>query len=439
MITISKILEKCIHKRLYNFLNKHNVFYEKQYGFRTNHSCERAIQNLYGHLLSNKEEGIKSIAIFLDLSKAFDTLSHNLLLQKLELYGVRGLCNKWFESYITNRKLQVKCHTLSSNNYVISDKYSVTHGTAQGSCLGPLLFNVFCNDIYTSLKHCDLILFADDTTLYSSHRNSNYLNYIIQQDLDNLYTWFKANSLTLNIQKSAAMEFLPEYKEPTHSKITLKLEDSNLPVTNTTKFLGVIIETHLTWQEHIDNVIKKVSANKLLLGKSRNFLTTTAKRNIYYAHIHSHLLYANTIWSGHMKSKQRHTIESIQKYCVRAIMNKSKKHHTDPLFTELKIMKIKEIEHFEHSKLGYCIKKKLLPRPILNMFNAYGKKTHSYNTRNKDLPNIKRQKSDNYNKSFLCRSLHNYSTLMRNLQLSKSKKDFEFSYKKQLFPTNLKT
>ena len=146
-----------MYKRLYNFLDKNNIFYEKQYGFRKKHSCEWAIQNLYGHLLKNKEDGIKSVAIFLDLSKAFDTLSHKLLLKKLELYGVCGLCNEWFKSYITNRKLQVKCHTLSSNQYETSNKYSVMHGTAQGSCLGPLLFNVFCNDIYTSITHCDLI------------------------------------------------------------------------------------------------------------------------------------------------------------------------------------------------------------------------------------------------------------------------------------------
>ena len=269
LITISKILEKCKYKRLYNFLDKNNIFYEKQYGFRKNHSCEWAIQNLCGHLLKNKEDGIKSVAIFLDLSKAFDTLSHSLLLKKLDLYGVRGLCNKWFNSYISNRKFQVKCHTLSSNQFETSNKYSIMHGAAQGSCLGPLLFNVFCNDIYTSVTHCDLILFADDTTMYASHRNSNYLNYIIQEDLDNLTIWFKLNSLTLNIQKSFAMEFLPEKNQPTNSHTIIKIEDSKLITTKATKFLGVTIDNKLNWHDHIENVIKKISTNKLLIGKSR--------------------------------------------------------------------------------------------------------------------------------------------------------------------------
>ena len=259
-------------------------------------------------------------------------------------------------SQIENYKLSVIL--LSSNQYETSNKYSVMYGTAQGSCLGPLLFNVFCNDIYTSITHCDLILFADDTTMYASHRNSNYLNYIIQEDLDNLTTWFKLNSLTLNVQKSSAMEFLPENKQPTNSHLMTKIEDSNLSITNTTKFLGVTIDNKLNWHDHIENVIKKISTNKLLIGKSCKLLSITAKRNIYYAHIHSHLLYANVIWSGHMKSKQRSNIGKVQKYCVRAIMNKPKNHHTDPLFKELKIMKIKELEHFESSKLTFCIKEK---------------------------------------------------------------------------------
>ena len=169
LITLLKLLEKCIYKCLYNFINKNNIFYHKQYGFRSNHSCEQAIQDLYGHLISHKDEGIKSVAVFLDLSKALDTLSHDLLLQKLNIYGIRGHCNNWFRSYLSNRKLQVKCKTLSSNSIEISKKYSITHGTTQGSCLGPLLFNIFCNDIYVNIKHCNLILFADDTTLYASH------------------------------------------------------------------------------------------------------------------------------------------------------------------------------------------------------------------------------------------------------------------------------
>ena len=140
LITLSKLLEKCIYKCLYNSINKNNIFYSKQYGFRNNHSCEQAIQDLYGHLISNKEEGQNSVAVFLDLSKAFDTLSHELLLKKLNIYVIRGHCNNWFRSYLTNRKLHI---TLSSNAIEISKQYSITHGTAQGSCLGPLLFNIF--------------------------------------------------------------------------------------------------------------------------------------------------------------------------------------------------------------------------------------------------------------------------------------------------------
>ena len=156
-------------QRLYNFLDKNNIFYKRQYGFRTNNSCEQAIQDLCGHTLQYKEDGFKTAAILLDLSKAFDTLSHRLLLKKLELYGIRGHSNKWFESYLSNRDLQVKCKTLSSNTLETGNKYPITYGTVQGSFLGPLLFNIFCNDIYLNVKYCNLILFADDTTLYASH------------------------------------------------------------------------------------------------------------------------------------------------------------------------------------------------------------------------------------------------------------------------------
>ena len=247
LITLSKLLEKCIYKHLYNFFNINNIFYSKQYGFRSNHSCEQAIQDLYGHLISNKEEGQNSVAVFLDLSKAFDTLSHELLFKKLNIYGIRGHCNNWFRSYLTNRKLHVKCKTLSSNATEISKQYLITHGTAQGSCLGPLLFNIFCNDIYINIKHCKIILFADDTTLYESHRNLTYLNYMIQEDIKNLNSWFKANKLSLNIQKTVAMLFLPRKSANKSTNLTIEIDTEPLPVVTQTKFLGITIDNQLSW------------------------------------------------------------------------------------------------------------------------------------------------------------------------------------------------
>ena len=208
---MSKLLEKCIYSRVYTFLDKSDIIYKKnQYGFRAKHSCEQAIQDLCGHILKDKEDGLISAAIFLNLSKAFDTLSHDILLEKMEIYGIRGICNKWFKSYLTNRNIQVKCRTLSSNTIETSNKYQIKYGTAQGSCLGPLLFNIFCNDIHYNVEYSNLILFADDTTIYASHRNSTYLNYVLQQDFNKLENWFNANKLTLNLTKTVIMSFWPK-------------------------------------------------------------------------------------------------------------------------------------------------------------------------------------------------------------------------------------
>ena len=321
LITISKLLEKCVYKRLYGFLDKNNILYKKQYGFRTNHSCEQAIQDLCSHILTNKEKELITTIIYLDLSKAFDTLSHELLFKKLELNGIRGICNKWFKSYITNRYLQVKCNTSSCNSEMISQKYKIMHGTAQGSCLGPLLFNIFCNDIYLNVDFCNLVLFADDTTIYASHKNITYLNYMLQTDLNKLDLWFRANKLSLNISKTNTMTIKPKN---TTAISEIKLNNKILPIVDNTKFLGVTIDNNLSWAKHINSIISKLSINKNLLAKAKHLLTPEAKRHIYYAHIHSHLTYANNVWSGHMTSKQKNTIEKIQKHCIRSINNSKK-------------------------------------------------------------------------------------------------------------------
>ena len=173
LITISKILEKIVYKRLYSFLNNNNSLFISQYGFRKNHSCEHAILELTNHILQAKNLGEQTASVFLDLSKAFDTLDHEMLLLKLEWYGVRGTPLEWFRNYLTGRCLVAKV-TMSPNTITYSEKFNITYGTAQGSCLGPLLFLIFVNDIYHLELYSRIILFADNTTIFNSHKSPQF-------------------------------------------------------------------------------------------------------------------------------------------------------------------------------------------------------------------------------------------------------------------------
>ena len=186
LLTISKILEKIVYKCTYGFLDNTNQLHSSQYGFRSKHSCKNAITELTGAILKGAENKKLTLAVFLDLSKACDTLNHTLLLKKLDKYGIRGKSQEWFKSYLSNRQLHSKCLTSSSDDPVYSSYYDIDFGTPQGSCLGLLLFMIFVNDLRDQLQHCKSILFADDTTIYICHNNLRYMKWCIEEDLATL-------------------------------------------------------------------------------------------------------------------------------------------------------------------------------------------------------------------------------------------------------------
>ena len=183
LMTISKVLEKIMYQRTYGFMESTGQIYNSQYGFRSQHSCESAVAELTSEIIKGQQNGMYTLALFLDLSKAFDTLEHKVLLDKMYRYGIRGNSLNWFKSYLENRKIRVKCQVASSGKLEYSDYQIVNYGTPQGSCLGPLIFLIFTNDLHQHLNHCASILFADDTTLYKTHRNLNYLKWCIQDDM----------------------------------------------------------------------------------------------------------------------------------------------------------------------------------------------------------------------------------------------------------------
>ena len=192
----------------------------------------------------------------MDLSKAFDTLDHQILLSKLSRYGIRGAALEWFGSYLQNRSLIAKIST-SPNNVTKSDKYDITYGTAQGSCLGPLLFIIFVNNIHLLPLYSRVILFADDTTIFNSHSSSKYLQYMMEHDLNLMTNWFCANKLSLNLDKTIVIQFWNN-----KTNFQLHVNNFNIPIVSNTKFLGVHLDNQITWTVHINGLLEKIHLNR---------------------------------------------------------------------------------------------------------------------------------------------------------------------------------
>ena len=200
----SKILERVVYVRLMKYLTKHNILSNNQFGFRKNHSTFMAVLDLIDNLSKSIDEKEFSVGVFIDLSKAFDTVNHKILIEKLSHYGIRRIPLLWFSDYLSNRKQFIKF------NDVLSDYKTVNCGVPQGSILGPLLFLIYVNDISNCSSLLKLILFADDASLFSSGKDLTELIQIVNQELSVIATWFKSNKLSLNLKKPNVLFFVPK-------------------------------------------------------------------------------------------------------------------------------------------------------------------------------------------------------------------------------------
>ena len=426
LIMLSKLLEKVIYQRIYKYLEAKSILYPSQYRFCNKRSCKQAICELTGYVLQSKNQSKHSASIYLDLSKAFNTLDHNILLHKLDQYGIRGVAREWIEDYLWNRSLGTKI-TTCPNKIIKSESFNITCGAAQGSCLRPLLFIIFMNDIHLLPLYSKAILFADDTTIFNSHKTRRYLQYMIDTDLQLLQSWFNANKLSLNIGKTVAMKFWDDRED-----FCVSVNGWKITLVRSTKFLGVYMDNMLSWHLHINHVMEKLNNNRRLLQLGKKFLNTHCRCNVYFGHIHSHLVYGILVWGSMVSESQLNGICKIQDQCIHIISSK-KYDDIKELYKSLSIQPIDQLIKGSLCKLGHSLNHKQLPSLLIRLFNIHGGgKTHRYPTRNKNVPNVQKHKAQVFNQSFLCRSIVEYGKLPTELKTEKNKRTFEHNLKQHL-------
>ena len=307
----------------------------------TSISTQDALLKFLNTVNCNLSDNNYTIAIFLDLAKAFDSLNHEILLDKLKYYGIRNSAFSWFKSYLTNRK------QFTVVNNCKSSYAEITHGVPQGSVLGPLLFLFFINDFPLCSDLINFTMFADDTNGLLSGRSLFNLREIAIVELRNISKWLAANRIAANHSKTHFMIFRGRRKLDFSLRITF--EGKTLTQKSSTKMLGLHIDEKLTWSEHIHKINGKISRAIGILNKFSKILPRDTLKIIYYSVLHPHLQYCNVLWGNAAKSLVEPLFRS-QKKAIRKICNAEFLAHTNHLFKDLKILKLNDLHKLETAK-----------------------------------------------------------------------------------------
>ena len=377
---VSKVFETVIHEQLSDYFLSNNLFSAQQYGFRKNSSTELAALELIDRLLAKLKNHKIPINFYIDLAKAFDSLNHDILLDKLSYYGVNGTPKTLLKSYLSDRKQYVKIDEVKSSIQ------SIKTGVPQGSIVGPLLFNIFINDIIKSSKKFNFILYADDTTLNSTVDNfgntTDEIQSSIINELQTICKWLDLNKLCLNVNKSKFMLFhMPQRVTPL---LHFELNGSPIEYIQEFNFLGLTLDNSLSFKFHLTKIGNKISRVIGLLHKLKHIFPSYILRMIYNSLILPHMNYSLLAWGANC-----HSIELLQKKAVRVINFKSPLAHTEPILKGMDQLKLPDMYTCHLIKLYYKLYRNKLPAYFEKFIPEYGESQHDLRHNNIRLPAIR--------------------------------------------------
>ena len=377
LVAFSKILEKLVSIRLINYFLVNNLFTEAQFGFLPGRSTEDAVHNIVDNLYRAFDAGECAIGTFLDLSKAFDSLDRRILCAKLKHYGIRGTALQWFESYLGLRAQHVRFKG------VLSRKLYCNVGVPQGGIISTILFIIYINDLVHCSNDVKFILYADDSNIFVSDVSIENCVTNMNNGLNAIKLWMCCNRLTLNVDKSCYMLFKRRGHVDGH--IGVKIDNLDLNRVDSVKFLGVALDERLSWCVHAANIAGRISKFVPILYNVRSNLDLKSMKIIYYALIYPNIIYCNSVW-GNCCAIYLSPLELVLKKIVRVMTFGSRYEHTPPLFQNLSLLNIKNVNKYMSLLFVFkCLSKNnelFIPHHI-DMYN-----TRSNNTSMIQIPNI---------------------------------------------------
>jgi hypothetical protein len=349
-----------------------------QYGFLPKKSTEHNLLQILNYVTTALNDGMFCIGVFLDLRKAFDVCSHTILLEKLKKMGIQDIAHTWFSNYLSGRSQRVDI------NGVFSDPLDLDISVIQGSILGPILFLCYINDFWLASSLLS-VLFADDAACLGKGKNLNELTTYVNTELNKIANWFRANRMAVNTAKTKFIVFRTRGKninpadchlvyngneigQPEDPAMIYDIERIyNEGTTKNFKLLGVLFDEYLSFEDHINSICTKIAKSLFCIKRVKNFVNQETLKTLYFAMIHSHLVYCINVYSCATDTCLKKLILK-QKEAIRIICNAGYRDHTAPLFAQQKILPLPQLIKYSTCKFMHSFTHSMLPLSFSQMW-----------------------------------------------------------------------
>ena len=383
---LSKVMEKNMCNQINSYFTENNLTTDCQHAYKTGHSTSAALTQMTDDWLNEMDQKKMVGAVAIDFTAAFDLIDHAMLIKKLECYGFSSSALLFVESYLSNRNQTV----FFNGSY--SQAHSVECGVPQGSCLGPLLYTIFTNDLPQVLQNSNICMYADDSTIYTSAKTVNELNKVLSADLQSVVEWIKRNKLVINVSKTNSILFGTKHALEAKPVLNVCVDNVGIAHVQETKLLGIVLDGTLSWSTQISKLAAKMGHGISIVRRCTQFLTPNATKQILQAIVLSHLDYCPAVWSN-AAMVRLNPLQILQNKAARIALGCNPRTHVTDMHVCLNWLTVKE-------RLTYSLivglRNVIFTRnlPILCHKLTFSSNTHNYSTRhavggNFTLPTVK--------------------------------------------------